>query len=147
MTPHTTVTSRSLSRGAHAHRAASEVLVARRRLDNGFIDAARRIFMRHPALVTPEDWTHLVTRLLERGRVADAVVACQAGGLPLPREPLLALGDEHVKRRDVQGAIRYYELAGADVERWASLVDLLARLPGHELHATEVARRHLIRDA
>jgi len=100
--------------------------------------------MRHVALVTPEDWTHLVTRLLERGRIADVVAACQAGGLPLPREPLLALGDDHVKRRDVLAAVRYYELAGADVERWASLVDLLSRLPGHELHATEVAQRHLV---
>jgi len=147
MTPDVTVTTCPLSRGAHAHRAQSEVLVARRYLDHGFLDVARRIFMRHVPLVAAEDWARLVERLLQRDRVADAVAACQAGGLPLPQERLLALGDDHVRRRDVHAAIHYYELASADAERWANLVDLLARLPGHELHAMQVAQRHLVGQA
>jgi hypothetical protein len=129
-----------------ARRAQSEVMVARRYLDHGFIDAARRIFERNAdsGRVAPDDWSNLVERLLERGRIRDAVQACQTGNVPLPRERLLDLGDRHLLRRDMQSAIRYYELADANQERWVGLVDMLTRLPGCELHATEVAQRHLV---
>ena len=119
-------------------------MVARRYLEHGFLDAALRIFGRHVGLVEAPDWNRLVERLLERGRVADAVAVCQTGGLPLPREQLLVLGDRDLQRKDVQGAVRYYELAEADEARWSALVDVLTRLPGYELQAMEVAQRHLV---
>jgi hypothetical protein len=125
-------------------RAHSEVVVARRYLEHGFLDAALRIFGRHAALVDPQDWNRLVERLLERGRVTDAVAVCQTGGIPLPREQLLGFGDRDLQRKDVHGAVRYYELARADRARWSALVDVLTRLPGYELQAMEVAQRHLV---
>lgn len=125
-------------------RAQSEVLVARRYLEHGFLDAALRIFARRAALVAAADWSRLVDSLLERKRVADAVRACEIGGLPLPRERLLALGDADLQRKNVDGAIHHYELAGADSARWSALVDVLTRLPGHELRAVEVTQRHLV---
>ncbi len=131
-------------RPGHERRAHSEVVVARRYLEHGFLDAALRIFGRHVGLVEAGDWSRLVERLLERGRVTDAVAVCQSGGIPLPREQLLAFGDRDLRRKDVHGAVRYYELAGADHARWSALVDVLTRLPGHELHALEVAQRHLV---
>lgn len=119
-------------------------MVARRYLEHGFLDAALRIFGRHVGLVEAQDWSRLVERLLERGRVTDAVAVCQSGGLPLPRAQLLVLGDRDLQRKDVHGAVRYYELAEADQGRWSALVDVLTRLPGYELHAMEVAQRHLV---
>jgi hypothetical protein len=94
--------------------------------------------------VTAQDWSGLMDGLLERGRVQDAVVVCQMGGLPFPREQLLTLGDQAVKRRDIDGAVHYFELVGADRQRWSNLVDLLVRLPGRELQAMEVTQRHLL---
>lgn len=131
-------------RPGHERRAHSEVAVARRYLEHGFLDAALRIFGRHAGVVEARDWSRLVERLLERGRVIDAVAVCQTGGIPLPREQLLGFGDRDLQRKDVHGAVRYYELAGADHARWSALVDVLTRLPGHELHALEVAQRHLV---
>jgi hypothetical protein len=125
-------------------RARSEVMVARRFLDHGFIDAAMRIFERQAAQVAADDWNRLVDRLLERERIVDVVRVCQTGDVPLPREQLLLLGDRQLRRKDVQGAIRYYELARADHDRWTGLLDVLTRLPGHELTAMEVAERHLV---
>ncbi len=125
-------------------RAHSQVLVARRYLDNGFLDAAKRIFERNRPDVSADDWQRLVDRLLERGRIADAVQVCQAGGIPLPRATLLAEGDRLLRRKDVDAALHFYELADADPDRWAAAVDLLTRLPGRELHAVEVARRRLV---
>jgi len=121
-----------------------ELLVARRYLDHGFIDAAMRIFARRAAHVALDDWKRLVERLLERGRVADAVEVCRMGGVPLPRTELLALGDRELRRKDVDAAIHYYELAEADHDRWSALVDVLIRLPGRELQATETAQRYLL---
>ena len=118
--------------------------MARRYLDHGFIDAAMRIFARRASLVSADDWTHLVARLIERGRITDAVDVSRMGGIPLPRQELLTLGDRQLRRKDVDGAIHYYELAGADLERWTALVDVLTRLPGRELHAMEMAQRHLL---
>jgi hypothetical protein len=131
-------------RAGQERRAHSEVAVARRYLEHGFLDATVRIFGRHVGLVEAQDWSRLVERLLERNRVIDAIAVCQTGGLPLPREQLLVLGDRDLQRKDVHGALRYYELAEADQVRWSALVDVLTRLPGHELHAMEVAQRHLV---
>jgi hypothetical protein len=128
-------------------RAHSEVLVGRRYLEHGFLDAAMRIFGRNAEWVAGADWEALVERLLERGRVAEAVRACAMGGLPLPRTKLLALGDRDLRRKDVLGAIHYYELADADQARWTALVDVLTRLPGYELQAVEIAGRHLLSSA
>lgn len=125
-------------------RVQSEIVVARRYLDHGFVDAAMRIFARHAAQVGADDWNMLVDRLLERGRVADAIGACRTGDIPLPKEKLLALGDRQIRRKDVDGAIHYYELGEADHDRWGAMVDLLTRLPGRELQAMEVAERYLV---
>jgi hypothetical protein len=125
-------------------RVQSELVVARRYLSHGFIDAALRLFARRAAHVRREDWGALVERLLERGRVADAVAVCRMGDLPLPRERLLTAGDRQLRLKDVDGAAHYYELAHADAARWAALLDVLTRLPGRELNAMQVAQRHLI---
>ncbi|HLK11937.1 MAG TPA: hypothetical protein VKW76_11190 [Candidatus Binatia bacterium] len=122
-------------------------LVARRYLEHGFLDAAMRLFMRHPAAMHEHDWSLLVERLMERQRIVDAVRACEAGGVALPRERLLALGDELLRRRDYEGTARLYELGAADRERWARLVDLLTALPDQERRAVDLARRHLVFDA
>ncbi|HXJ37334.1 MAG TPA: hypothetical protein VMS22_25175 [Candidatus Eisenbacteria bacterium] len=128
-------------KGRRAH---GEILVARRYMSHGFLDASMRIFARNTAHTTADDWTQLVDHLLERGRVDEAVHACQTGGIPLPRQQLITLGDRQLRRKDVDGAIHYYELANADHDRWAGLVDVLTRLPGRELHAMEMAQRHLV---
>jgi hypothetical protein len=129
---------------SHDSRACSEVAVARRYIDHGFLDVAMRIFGRNVAEVRAGDWRLLVDGLLARGRVAAAIAACRTGGVPLPLRDLLALGDRCLRRKDVDGAIHYYELAQADHERWADVVDLLTRLPARELQAIAVAERHLI---
>jgi hypothetical protein len=59
---------------------------------------------------------------MERSRIPDVVRVCEVGGVPLPRERMLGIADEHLRRKDVDTAIRLYELAGADRERWAHLV-------------------------
>jgi hypothetical protein len=125
-------------------RAHSQIMVARRYVERGFLDAALRIFERNVAEVEADDWQRLADRLLERGRVLDAVRACQHGDLPLPRRHLMELGDGCLRRKDVHGAIRHYELAEADPERWSAVVDTLVRAPGGELHALEVTQRHLM---
>jgi hypothetical protein len=132
------------TRAIQPRRAHSEIVVARRYLDHGFLDAAMRIFGRHAGLVAADDWQRLVDRLLERGRVADAVSVCQTAEVPLPREQLLALGDRDLARKDVDGTMHYYQLADADSSRWGALIDVLTRLPGRELQAMEVAERHLL---
>ena len=134
-------------RPAHGRHAHSEVVIARRYLAHGFLDVAMRIFGRNLAQVTANDWTLLADRLLERGRVAAAVQVCQTGRVPLPRQELLALGDCHLRRKDVDGAIHYYELADADHARWSDLVDVLTRLPGGELRAITMAQRYLVPSA
>ncbi len=121
----------------------SEVLVARRYLDRGFLDAAMKLMVRNAELVTPADWSKLAERLMERNRIADVVRVCELGEVPLPRERMLALGDAHLHRKDVDSTIRLYELAGADRERWAHLLDLLTSLPDRERQAVEVVGRHL----
>lgn len=121
----------------------SEVLVGRRYLERGFLDAAMRLFVRNAELVTSADWTRLADRLLERNRIPDVVRVCELGAVPLPRERMLATGDGCLRRKDVDGAIRLYELADADRERWTRLVDVLTALPDRERQAVEVVERHL----
>ena len=58
----------------------------------------------------------------------------------------MARADEHLRRKDVDTAIRLYELAGADRERWIRVVDVLTGLPDRERLAIEVTERHLGRD-
>lgn len=121
----------------------SEVLVGRRYLERGFIDATMRLFVRNAPIVEPADWERLAERLMERSRIPDVVRICELGGIPLPRERMLSIADEHLRRRDVDTTIRLYELAGADRERWARLVDVLTSLPDRERLAIEVTERHL----
>ena len=121
----------------------SEVLVGRRYLERGFLDAAMKLFVRNAECVAPDDWSRLADRLMERGRVLDVVRVCELGDVPLPRERMLAIGDASLGRRDFDGAIRFYELADAGRERWARVVDLLTALPAHEYLARGIAERHL----
>lgn len=121
----------------------SEVLVGRRYVERGFLDAAMRLYVRNAALVTTADWTRLADRLLERNRIADVVRICELGSVPLPRDRMLTAADALLKRKDVDGAVRLYELAGADRERWVKLVDILTALPDRERQAVEIAERHL----
>jgi len=121
----------------------SEVLVGRRYLERGFLDAAMKLFVRNAELVTPADWTRLADRLLERNRMADVVRICELGAVPLPRERMLATGDAYLKRKDVSAAMRLYELAGADRERWTRLVDTLTALPDRQRQAVEIVERYL----
>jgi hypothetical protein len=121
----------------------SEVLVGRRYLERGFLDAAMRLFVRNAELVTPGDWNGLAERLLERNRIPDAVRVCELGSVPLPRERLLAAADACLKRKDIDGTVRLYELAGADRDRWTRLVDVLTSLPDRARQAVEIVERHL----
>jgi hypothetical protein len=107
----------------------SEVLVGRRYLERGFLDAAIKLFVRNAPVVDPADWTRLAERLMERSRIPDVVSICELGGVPLPRERMLALGDGHLRRKDVDTCIRLYELGVADRERWTKVVDVLTGLP------------------
>ena len=121
----------------------SEVLVGRRYLERGFLDAAMKLFVRNADAVDATDWTRLAERLMERSRIPDVVRVCEVGGVPLPRERMLGLADEHLRRKDVDTTIRLYELGGADRDRWAHLVDVLTGLPDRERLAIEVTDRHL----
>ena len=121
----------------------SEVLVGRRYLERGFLDAAMKLFVRNAPVVEPDDWMRLAERLMERSRIPDVVRVCEVGGVPLPRERMLGIADDHLRRKDVDTTIRLYEIAGADRERWAHLVDVLTGLPDRERLAIEVTERHL----
>ena len=122
----------------------SRVLVGRRYVEHGFLDAAIRLFVQNATAVEADDWTTLVERLMERDRITDAVRMCEVGGVPLPGERLLALGDRALRRRDFDRTIHFYELADADRERWARLVDTLTASPDQELRAIELAGRYLV---
>jgi DNA-directed RNA polymerase specialized sigma24 family protein len=121
----------------------SEVLVGRRYLARGFLDAALKLFVRNASLVTRADWSDLADRLMERNRIADVVRVCELGSVPLPKERMLAQGDAHLRRKDVDTTIRLYELGEADRERWSKVVDALAALPERERQAIDIAERHL----
>jgi hypothetical protein len=120
------------------------VLIGRRYLERGFLDAAMRLFTRNAALVEKQDWVQLAQRLMERGRIQDVVAICELGDVPLPREQLLALGDRHLRRKDFDGAIRFYELGAADQERWQGVIDLLTGRPDRAHRAVELAERYLV---
>jgi hypothetical protein len=121
----------------------SEVLVGRRYLERGFLDAAMKLFVRNAPAVEPPDWTRLAERLMERSRIPDVVRVCEIGEVPLPRERMLGIADDHLRRKDVDTTIRLYELADADLDRWTRLVDVLTGLPDRERLAIEVTERHL----
>ena len=125
----------------------TDVRVARMYLERGFLDAAIPLFARNPGGVEADDWHELrdkrELRLLERGPITPAVTVCETGGCPLPREKFLAMGDEQLRRKDFDGAIHFYELGEADRERWATVVDQLAALPGRELRTLAIAERYL----
>jgi hypothetical protein len=121
----------------------SEVLVGRRYLERGFLDAAMKLFVRNAELVPASDWSRLAERLLGRNRIADVVRVCELGSVPLPRETMLTAGDACLKRKDVDGAMRLYELANADRDRWMRMLDVLTSLPDRERLAVEVVERHL----
>ena|ERR1044071_5898307 len=125
----------------------SEVLVGRRYLDRGFLDAAMKLFIRNADRVTAADWTKLADCLMERGRILDVVRVCELGGVPLPRERMLELGDLYLRRKHIDDAIRLYELAEADRDRWARLLDVLTVSPDRERQAVEVVERHLRPDS
>jgi hypothetical protein len=121
----------------------SEVLVGRRYLERGFLDAAMKLFVRNAPIVDAADWVRLSERLMERSRIPDVVRVCEIGGVPLPRARMLGIADDHLRRKDVDTAIRLYEIADADQERWVRLVDVLTGLPDRERLAIEVTERHL----
>jgi hypothetical protein len=121
----------------------SEVLVGRRYLERGFLDAAMRLFVRNAAAVTAADWVGLADRLLERNRIADVVRICELGSVPLPRERILQAGDQYLRRKDIDAALRLYELADADRDRWAHLVDVVTAIPDRMRQAVEIVERHL----
>jgi hypothetical protein len=127
-----------------APRTASQVLIARRYLERGFLDTAMRLFLRNTAAVEPGDWALLVERLMERGRIVDVVQICAIGGVALPREQLLAIGDARLRARDLDGAKLLYEIADAETARWERFVDVLTTLPGQERLAVQLAERHLV---
>jgi len=124
----------------------SRVLVARRYVEHGFLDAAMRLFAQNPAVVEPEDWTELAEKMIDRDRIIDAVEVCKLGNVPPPRERLLALGDRYLERRDIDRAIHFYEIGTAEQERWSRVVDILTNLPEQELRAIELAERYLVGD-
>lgn len=125
----------------------SRVLVGRRYIEHGFLDAAMRLFAQNPAVVEPEDWMELAHKMLERDRIADAARVCAVGGVPLPREHLLALGDRCLERRDTDRAIQFYQTGTADQERWNRVMDVLTSSPDQELRAIELAERYLVSKA
>ena len=122
---------------------ASEVLVGQRYLSRGFLDDAMKLFVRNAELVGSADWSRLAEGLLERHRLQDVVRVCELGAVPLPRDRMLTFGDACLRRMDVDGAIRLFELGDADQERWNRVVDALTALPDRARQAVEVAERHL----
>ena len=121
-----------------------QVLIGRRYLERGFLDAALNLFARNPSGVEKDDWSRLAERLMDRQRIADAVRVCGLGEVEVPRERLLALGDRSLRRRDFDGAIRFYEFGTADRERWTEVVTLLTGRPDRAQRAVELAGRYLV---
>ena len=121
-----------------------QVLIGRRYLERGFLDATLNLFARNPSGVEKDDWSRLAECLMDRQRIADAVRVCGLGEVELPRERLLALGDRSLRRRDFDGAIRFYELGTADRDRWTKLATLLTGRPDRVHRAVELAGRYLV---
>jgi len=129
------------------HAGHSTVLIGRRYLEHGFLDVAMRLFVRNAAQVEKRDWTLLVEHLMDRQRIVDAVRVCEIGDVPVPCARLLALGDASLRRKDIEAAIRFYELGDADRKRWARVVDLLSARPDQERRAIALAERYLVGEA
>ena len=125
----------------------AEIMVGRRYLERGFLDTALNMFSKHVGRVDRKDWEELVGRLMAENRVVDVLRVCDLSGLPLPRQHFLDLGDRHLKRRDIEGAIRLYELATAERDRWERVVDALTAIPEQKRRAIMVAERHLVSEA
>lgn len=125
----------------------AEIMVGRRYLERGFLDTALNMFSKHVGRVDRKDWEELVGRLMAENRVVDVLKVCDLCGLPLPRLQFLELGDKHLKRRDIEGAIRLYELATAERDRWEKVVDALTAIPEQKRRAIMVAERHLVNEA
>lgn len=121
----------------------AEIFLGRRFLAKGFLDDAIRVFMQHADTVSPDDWTTLRDRLLERGRIADVITVCRTGKIPIPREELLDMGDQYLARADVDRAIDLYELIEADQARWERVVDRLIEMPDRFQQARSITARHL----
>ncbi len=123
--------------------AEADVFLGRRYLAKGFLDDALRMFMQRPASFTAADWTTLRDRLLARGRIDDVLDVCKAGGIPIPRDELLSIGDEYLRRMDAERAIKFYEIAEADQARWERVIDQLIQRPDRHHQARSIAARHL----
>jgi hypothetical protein len=105
----------------------SEVLVGRRYLDRGFLDAAMKLFIRNADRVTAADWTTLGDCLMESHPRRRQV--CELGGCRFRER--ISFGDLYLRRNHR----RYDPLvraAGADRDRWARLLDALTVSPDRE---------------
>jgi len=78
---------------------------------------------------------------VELYKIIRPVRVCEIGGVPLPCAQLLALGDGRLGWKDVEGAIRLYELGDADRERGARVIDLPTARPDQERRAIALAER------
>ncbi len=123
--------------------AEADAFLGRRYLKKGFLDDALRMFMQHPTYFTPADWTSLRDCLLVRGRITDVIDICKVAGIPIPRDELLSMGDEYLRRTDVERAITFYEIAAADQARWERVIDHLIQRPDRYQQARSIAVRHL----
>lgn len=123
---------------------ASHLLIARRYLERGFLDTAMDLLVRNASVAEADDWLRLSEALLERQRIADVVRVCEMGGVPLPRERLLALGDARLQGRDLDGAKLLYETADADLGRWERFLDVVTACPSRQRLAIAVAERHIV---
>jgi hypothetical protein len=126
-----------------ARRAWSELYVARGYLKHGFVDVAMGLFLRNAAQARREDWQGVADGLMAQERMLDAVDICRRTGTPLPRPALLALGDRRLRLKDVDAALRWYDIAGADSDRWGRLLDVLTATPAREQQAIVAATRYL----
>lgn len=124
-------------------RADAEVFLGRRYLAKGFVEDAMRVFLQHPDSVAAADWQLLRDGLMERGRITDAVNVCRLGKIPVPRQQLLELGDEYLRRGELDRAIDLYDLVEADRERWERMVDRLIEYPDRQQQARSIATRYL----
>ncbi|MBP1688226.1 MAG: hypothetical protein H6Q33_4369 [Deltaproteobacteria bacterium] len=124
-------------------RADAEVFLGRRYLAKGFVEDAMRVFLQHPDSVATEDWQRLRDGLLERGRITDAVSVCRLGKIPVPQQQLLELGDEYLRRGEIDRAIDIYDLVEADRDRWERVVDRLIEYPDRQQQARSIATRYL----
>jgi hypothetical protein len=122
----------------------ADVLVGRRYLTRGYLDQAIELFTRNADIVATADWSLLRDKLLDRGRIQDTVRVCELGHVPLPSAQLIARGDKALKTKDIDLAIDFFELAGADRGRWEQVVDVLIEMPDRKRQAVAIADRYLV---